>query len=46
VPALTTIDQQLREGARIMVDLLMRRIAGEEAASVRIEPRLLLRQST
>ncbi len=46
VPALTTIDQHLREGARIMVDLLMRRIAGEDAASVRIEPRLLVRQST
>jgi DNA-binding LacI/PurR family transcriptional regulator len=45
-PALTTIDQQLREGARIMVDLVLRRIAGEDAAPVRIAPRLLRRAST
>ncbi|WP_179562962.1 LacI family DNA-binding transcriptional regulator [Sphingomonas sp. R3G8C] len=45
-PTLTTIDQQLREGARIMVDLVLRRIAGEDTPSVRIAPRLLQRAST
>lgn len=43
--ALTTIDQQLRHGAAILTDLLMRRIAGEAAPSVRIAPRLIRRHS-
>lgn len=44
-PSLTTIDQQLRIGAALMVDKLFRRINGEEAPSARIEPRLIVRQS-
>lgn len=44
-PALTTIDQQLRSGAALMVEKLLRRINGEDTPSARIEPRLVIRQS-
>ena len=43
---LTTIDQQIEVGARHMVDLLLRRIAGEDTGSVILEPTLLVREST
>ncbi|MHA6720214.1 LacI family DNA-binding transcriptional regulator [Sphingomonas sp. RS6] len=45
-PPLTTIDQQLRAGAGMMVDLLLRRLAGERTESCMIEPRLIVRGST
>jgi len=45
-PPLTTVDQQLRHGAGLMVDLLMRRIAGEDAPGILIDPVLIVRGST
>jgi DNA-binding LacI/PurR family transcriptional regulator len=45
-PPLTTIDQQLRHGARVMVDLLLKRMAGEPTSSVLIDPHLIQREST
>ncbi|MEY4555706.1 MAG: hypothetical protein RL093_825 [Pseudomonadota bacterium] len=44
-PALTTIRQDLHAGAEAMVDLLMRRLAGEAAASVVLQPELIVRAS-
>jgi len=44
-PALTTIRQDLSAGAEAMVDLLMRRMAGEAPASVTLEPELIIRAS-
>lgn len=44
-PPLTTIRQNFVLGAQMMVDLLFRRIAGEEAASVSLQPTLVLRAS-
>jgi DNA-binding LacI/PurR family transcriptional regulator len=44
-PALTTIRQDLASGARTIVDLLFQRIAGEDAASVVLDPRLVVRKS-
>jgi len=44
-PALTTIRQDLGAGAEAMVDLLMRRMAGEAPASVTLEPELIIRAS-
>lgn len=45
-PPLTTISQQIEEGARSLVDLLLRRIGGEDTAPVVLEPQLLVREST
>lgn len=45
VPRLTTVSQDLAKGAEAMVDLLFRRIAGDETASVVLEPKLLVRMS-
>lgn len=45
-PPLSTIDQQLRHGADLLTQTLLRRIAGEETASERIEPQLIARAST
>ncbi|GGB36249.1 LacI family transcriptional regulator [Sphingomonas metalli] len=45
-PPLTTVDQQLRHGAELMVTLLLDRIAGVAAPSQRIEPRLIVRASS
>lgn len=45
MPALTTVRQDLEQAARIMVDLLFRRIDGEAAESVRLPPQLVVRQS-
>lgn len=46
VPPLTTIRQDLSGGARHLVDLLFRRIAGENTGSVMLEPELVVRQSS
>ncbi len=45
MPALTTVRQDLEQAAGIMLDLLFRRIDGEEPASVRLPPQLVMRQS-
>lgn len=45
-PSLTTIRQDLATGARLMVDALFARIAGEDAASSIIAPQLVARTST
>lgn len=44
-PPLTTIRQDLEAGARQMVDLLFRRIAGEDAPSAIIPPELVIRST-
>lgn len=44
-PPLTTIRQDVGRGAATLVDLLLRRIAGEETASVSMTPELVLRGS-
>ena len=46
VPRLTTVRQDLAAGARNLVDLLLRRIAGEETTSVVMPPELVVRRST
>ncbi len=46
VPRLTTIAQDLEQGARQLVDTLCRQIAGESVHSVVMQPRLLVRMST
>ncbi len=46
VPPLTTIRQDLAAGATHLVDLLFRRIAGENTGSVVLEPTLVVRQSS
>lgn len=45
-PPLTTVRQDLVEGARIMVDLLLRRLAGEATGAVTMPPKLVIRGST
>ena len=45
VPPLTTIRQDLATGAAHLVDLLFRRIAGENTESVVLDPTLVVRQS-
>ena len=44
-PSLTTIRQDVVLGAQMMVDLLFRRMAGEDAASISLQPTLVLRAS-
>ena len=46
VPRLTSIAQDLRAGATAMVDLLLRRIAGEDTSSVVLPPQMIVRMST
>ena len=46
VPRLSTIKQDLTTGAHNLVDLLMRRIAGEDTGSVIMPPELVVRMST
>jgi|SRR5579863_1021723 len=46
MPTLSTIDQDLSRGAANLVDVLLRRIAGEDARSVAIEPELVVRMSS
>lgn len=45
-PALTTVRQDVARGARLLVELLLRRIAGERAASVELAPELVVRGSS
>jgi DNA-binding LacI/PurR family transcriptional regulator len=45
IPALTTVRQDLASAAEVMLDLLFRRIAGEDAASARLQPQLIHRHS-
>ena len=45
-PPLTTIRQNLVKGAEMMVDMLFKRLAGEETASVAMPPELIIRGST
>jgi DNA-binding LacI/PurR family transcriptional regulator len=44
-PPLTTIRQELDAAAMHLVDLLFRRIDGEETASISMPPRLMVRGS-
>ena len=46
VPSLSSIRQDLEAGADALVDLLFRKIAGEEVESVMLEPQLVARGST
>ena len=46
VPRLTTIHQEIVLGAQIMVETLFRRMAGEDAGSTVMQPRLIVRDST
>jgi DNA-binding LacI/PurR family transcriptional regulator len=46
VPRLSTVKQDLTTGAHNLVDLLLRRIAGEDTASVIMPPELIVRMST
>ncbi len=45
-PALTTVRQDLQRGAKTLVDLLLRRIEGEETSSVTMSAELILRESS
>lgn len=45
-PPLTTIRQDVARGAHLLVDLLFRRMEGEDAASVAMTPELVLRASS
>lgn len=45
VPPLTTVNQQIEDGAGHLVDLLLRRIAGEDAPGIVMPPRLVERAS-
>jgi DNA-binding LacI/PurR family transcriptional regulator len=45
VPRLTTISQNIAEGAKEMVRLLFERIAGTESASVEMAPQLVVRDT-
>jgi DNA-binding LacI/PurR family transcriptional regulator len=44
-PQLTTVHQDIAAGARTMVEVLLRRIAGEDVAATIIEPALVIRES-
>ncbi len=46
VPRLSTVKQDLTTGAHNLVDLLLRRIAGEETGSVVMPPELVVRMSS
>ena len=46
VPRLTTVKQDFATGAHNLVDLLMRRIGGEDTASVIMPPKLAVRMSS
>ena len=45
-PSLTTVRQDLARGAALLVDLLLRRIAGEDTTSVVLPPELIVRESS
>lgn len=44
-PALTTVRQDIARGAELLVELLLRRIAGEKVASVQLPGELIVRES-
>ena len=44
-PPLTTVRQDVVRGAKLLVDALFERMAGREAASVAMEPGLVVRGS-
>ena len=44
-PPLTTVRQDIEAGARMLVDLLLRRMTGAETQSVQFAPKLILRES-
>jgi DNA-binding LacI/PurR family transcriptional regulator len=44
-PHLTTIRQDIEGGARMLVDLLVRRMAGADTQSVQFAPQLIIRES-
>lgn len=46
VPRLSTVRQDLTAGVDHLVDFLLRRIAGEDTASVVLQPELVIRNST
>ena len=46
VPRLSTVSQDLTAGAEHLVDMLLRRIAGEDTPSVVMEPKLIVRMSS
>ncbi len=46
VPPLTTVGQDIAAGARGLVDLLVRRLAGQETESLILPPQLVIRQSS
>jgi DNA-binding LacI/PurR family transcriptional regulator len=46
LPPLSSIRQDLEAGAAALVDLMIRKIAGEEVESVQLEPKLSVRGST
>ena len=45
VPPLTTIRQDIHAGARGLVDLLLRRLAGEETESLILPPKMIVRET-
>jgi DNA-binding LacI/PurR family transcriptional regulator len=45
-PPLTTVRQDLERGARLLVDLMFRRIAGEDTPSVTMPAELVVRESS
>jgi DNA-binding LacI/PurR family transcriptional regulator len=45
-PTLTTVRQDLARGASLLVELLLRRAAGEETESVVLPGQLIVREST
>ena len=46
MPPLTTIAQDLAQGAEKLVEIVLKRIAGEDIHSVILQPRLVVRKST
>lgn len=45
-PPLTTVRQQVQRGATLMVEMLMRRMAGEAVGSISLPPEIVIRRST
>jgi DNA-binding LacI/PurR family transcriptional regulator len=45
-PPLTTVRQDLAQGAKLLVDLVFRRIGGEDTASVVLPAELVVRESS
>lgn len=46
VPRITTVRQDFQTGAQAMVERLFQKMAGEPAVSLKLEPRLIVRDST